>query len=212
MRSFALSRARAFSFRLRSAVSRDISTSLDIIFEVHFPAERCLTFLLVTKTLPSSVLDPTQGASATMDRRQHDPSQRLFLTLFGLRQVAGVICLYYMHLLKRRSQGREGGRRRAHRQTDDQTSLLASFFSLLRLLTRFCFGTTSLPRTDSLIQPSRRRLFSRSIFICATCNSALPWAPYHFPRRSLGNRTFKAAHLKEAGPTQHSLMGPWEVA
>ena len=66
-------------------------------------------------------------------------------------------------------------------------------------------------QTDLLIQPSRRRLFSRSIFICATCDSALPWVPYPFPLRSLGNRTFKAAHLK-AGPTQHSLMGPWEVA
>ena len=100
------------------------------------------------------------------------------------------------------------------RQTDDQTSsslpLCSHFFSLRRLLTRFCFGTTSLQQTDSLIQPSRR-LFSRSIFICATCDSALPRVPYPFPPRSLGNRTFKAAHLK-AGPTQQSLMGPWEVS
>ena len=102
----------------------------------------------------SSVLHPTHGASTTMDRRQHDPSQRLFLALFGVRQVAGVICLYYMHLPKRSFPRERDIGRRADRQTDDQTSSLAPpFFSLLRLLTRFCFGTTSLPRTDSLIQP-----------------------------------------------------------
>ena len=122
--------------------------------------------------------------------------------------MAGVICLYYMHLLKRPFP-RVRGRRRADRQTDDQTSSLLLF--LVCLHDSVSAQHLSHGQTRSFNLPAAVYFPALSLSALPANRLSLPWAPYPFPLRSLGNRTFKAAHLK-AGPTQQSLMGPWEVA
>ena len=178
MRSFTLSRPRALSRRLRSAVSRDISISLDIIFSSFLRSDQI-------RSVPRSLIH-----FGGRQRRQ---------------QVAGVICLYYMHFAK--ALPMEEGRRklppvrRRPSVPDRQMIKLPSF--LLILPSAFAYTILfrhNIAQTDSLLQSSARRLFSLSIY-AAAYNSA----PLSLP--SLGNKNLKPLTLKRA----HSLMGPWET-